>query len=64
MAKHNAYNFVRFSVAARSRIVAVSGGLENPPLDNCNWRGAETRAEATEGAPAAALPTVLGLARD
>ena len=30
--------FVHCSVTARWRIVAVSSGLENPPLDNCNWR--------------------------
>ena len=30
--------FVHCSVKARWKIVAVSGGLENPPLDNCNWR--------------------------
>ena len=29
--------FVNCSFTARWRIVAVSGGLENPPLDNCNW---------------------------
>ena len=30
--------FVHCSVTARWRIVAVSSGLENPPLDNCKWR--------------------------
>ena len=30
--------FVHCAVTARWRIVAVSSGLENPPLDNCNWR--------------------------
>ena len=30
--------FVHCSVTARWRIVAVSRGLENPPVDNCKWR--------------------------
>ena len=30
--------FVHCLVTARWRIVAVSSGLENPPLDNCKWR--------------------------
>ena len=30
--------FVHRTVTARWRIVAVSSGLENQPLDNCKWR--------------------------
>ena len=34
--------FVHCSVTAHLRIVAVSRGLENPPLDNCNWKATRT----------------------
>ena len=40
--------YVHYLFTARRRIVAVSGGLENPPLDNCGWRpNGESKATRT-----------------